>query len=142
MEGMETHSLVPFWLRTQYEQFPLNEEYSYTWLINVPELFARRAPGNTCISAIENGANGTLEEPINRSKGCGGIMRVAPIGLYFEGKRYSVSEIDRIGAETAALTHGHELGYIPASYYESDRIKVHAFPADSPFPLPNSSSPY
>ena len=39
------------WLRTQYEQFPLNEEYSYTWLINVPELFARRAPGNTCISA-------------------------------------------------------------------------------------------
>lgn len=103
------------WLRTQYEQFPLNEEYSYTWLINVPELFARRAPGNTCISAIENGANGTLEEPINRSKGCGGIMRVAPIGLYFEGKRYSVSEIDKIGAETAALTHGHELGYIPAA---------------------------
>lgn len=42
-------------------------------------------------------------------------MRVAPIGLYFEGKRYSVSEIDRIGAETAALTHGHELGYIPAA---------------------------
>ena len=103
------------WLRTQYEQFTLNEEYSYTWLINVPELFARRAPGNTCISAIENGANGTLEEPINRSKGCGGIMRVAPIGLYFEGKRYSVSEIDKIGAETAALTHGHELGYIPAA---------------------------
>ena len=42
-------------------------------------------------------------------------MRVAPIGLYFEGKRYSVSEIDKIGAETAALTHGHELGYIPAA---------------------------
>ena len=42
-------------------------------------------------------------------------MRVAPIGLYFEGKTYTNEEIDRIGAETAAITHGHELGYIPAA---------------------------
>ena len=42
-------------------------------------------------------------------------MRVAPIGLYFEDKRYSADEIDMKGAETAALTHGHSLGYIPAA---------------------------
>lgn len=42
-------------------------------------------------------------------------MRVAPIGLYFEDKGYSADEIDMIGAETAALTHGHSLGYIPAA---------------------------
>ncbi len=103
------------WYRTQTEKYPLNEKCPYTWLMNVPELFARRAPGNTCLSAIEQGGNGTIEKPINNSKGCGGIMRVAPIGLYFGNKNYSASEIDRIGAETAALTHGHELGYIPAA---------------------------
>lgn len=103
------------WYRTQTEHYPLPEEYHYSWLVNVPEMFSRRAPGNTCLSAIENQAYGTIEEPINHSKGCGGVMRVAPIGLYFENKRYSADEIDMIGAETAALTHGHSLGYIPAA---------------------------
>lgn len=103
------------WLRTQYEKYPLNEKYPYSWLINIPELYNRRAPGNTCLTAIENGANGTIDEPINQSKGCGGVMRVAPIGLYFETKRRTIDEIDMIGAETAAITHGHELGYIPAA---------------------------
>lgn len=40
-------------------------------------------------------------------------MCVAPIGIYFAGKGYSENEIDLIGAEAAALTHGRELGYIP-----------------------------
>ena len=106
------------WLRTQTEKFPLNEKYPYTWLINVPELFSPRAPGNTCLSAIEaslKGNVGTIQEPINKSKGCGGVMRVAPIGLYFGDKKIENYDVDMIGAETAALTHGHELGYFPAA---------------------------
>lgn len=103
------------WLRTQYEKYPLDEKYPYSWLTNVPELFHRRAPGNTCLSAIGNGAGGTIDEPINQSKGCGGVMRVAPIGLYFETNRLTMNEIDMIGAQAAAITHGHELGYIPAA---------------------------
>ena len=103
------------WYRTQIEKYPLLEEYHYSWLVNVPEMFSRRAPGNTCLSALAQGGNGTLENPLNRSKGCGGIMRVAPIGLYFCDKRRKPEEIDLIGAKAAALTHGHELGYIPAA---------------------------
>ena len=106
------------WFRTQTEKFPLNTETTYSWLVNIPELFALRAPGNTCLSAINaslNGTVGTIENPINNSKGCGGVMRVAPIGLYFGDKNISAEEIDRIGAETSALTHGHELGYIPSA---------------------------
>ena len=38
-------------------------------------------------------------------------------GLYFEGRSYTIDEIDIIGAETAAITHGHELGYIPAAAF-------------------------
>lgn len=103
------------WYRTQTEKHPLPKEYHYSWLVNIPEMFSRRAPGNTCLSALAQGGNGTFENPLNHSKGCGGIMRVAPVGLYFSDKRRKPEEIDIIGAKAAALTHGHELGYIPAA---------------------------
>lgn len=105
------------WFRTQTEKYPLLEEAHYSWLVNLPEMFSRRAPGNTCMSALAQGGSGTLEKPINNSKGCGGIMRVAPIGLYFSDKGHEPEEIDIIGAKAAALTHGHELGYIPAAMF-------------------------
>lgn len=103
------------WLRTQQGSYPGPQEFCYSWLANIHELYSRRAPGLTCLSAIENGCNGTIEKPINNSKGCGGIMRVAPIGLYYGDKWLNVEQADRIGAEVAALTHGHELGYLPAA---------------------------
>ncbi len=103
------------WYRTQTEQYPLKDKHHYSWLVNLPQMFSSRAPGNTCLSAIESNTFGTIEEPINRSKGCGGVMRVAPIGLYFGDKPISIDEVDKIGADAAALTHGHSLGYIPAA---------------------------
>lgn len=52
-------------------------------LLDFRELFAQRASGNTCISALESGAMGTIEKPINDSKGCGGVMRAAPVGMLY-----------------------------------------------------------
>ncbi len=104
------------WYKTQTRPYPLTEKFSNSWLVNIPEMFSRRAPGNTCLSALANSAYGTIDKPINQSKGCGGVMRVAPIGLYFnDSKSFSTDEIDMIGAQAAALTHGHSLGYIPAA---------------------------
>lgn len=103
------------WYRTQTEPYPLPRGHHDSWLVNQPEMFHRRAPGNTCMSALSSSTPGSIEQPINRSKGCGGVMRVAPIGLYFDTKSISIERIDRIGAEAAALTHGHSLGYLPAA---------------------------
>ncbi len=102
------------WYRTQTERYPL-DGYRFSWLSDVPELFARRAPGNTCLSALAGGVQGSTERPVNRSKGCGGVMRVAPVGLYFCDSHVSIEESDRIAAEAAAITHGHELGWLPAA---------------------------
>lgn len=49
------------------------------------------------------------------SKGCGGVMRVAPIGLFYSPDRQDILVTDRFGASAAALTHGHPLGYISAA---------------------------
>jgi ADP-ribosylglycohydrolase len=103
------------WYKTQTECYPLEGEFHYSWLVNLPEMFSQRAPGNTCLLAIQMGGRGTIESPINQSKGCGGIMRVAPIGLYFNDSGQKPPFIDRFGAEVAALTHGHPLGYLPAA---------------------------
>jgi ADP-ribosylglycohydrolase len=79
-------------------------------------LNVRRALGNTCIPALKNSEEGgTIENPINDSKSCGGVMRVAPVGLYLSGTHCSQDKTDMIGAQVAALTHGHELGYLPAA---------------------------
>lgn len=103
------------WLRTQTDMFPLSKEYHYSWLTNISQLFSRRAPGNTCMSALLCEKAGSTENPINHSKGCGGVMRVAPIGLYFCDKSCSIDDSDAIGAEAAAITHGHTLGWLPAA---------------------------
>lgn len=103
------------WYRTQQGGFPTKNEYKRSWLLNVPALYDRRAPGVTCMDALAQGAVGTIEKPVNNSKGCGGVMRVAPIGLYFTDMEMELSQSDMLAADAAALTHGHELGYIPAA---------------------------
>ena len=88
-----------------------------SWLARLPQMYSRRAPGNTCLSALQSGEYGTIDTPINDSKGCGGVMRVAPVGLYHKGVQ-TPEQLQRIGweaANAAALTHGHPLGYIPAA---------------------------
>lgn len=103
------------WLRTQHGSYPLPEGERGSWLSDVPELFSPRAPGNTCLSALGSGGTGTFEQPLNHSKGCGGVMRVAPIALFFNDASLDIAGIDRLGAQAAAITHGGPMGYIPAA---------------------------
>lgn len=81
------------------------------WLKTQDDPGQRRAPGNTCLSALRSGKMGTLNGPLNYSKGCGGVMRTAPVGLAFRG-----AEAFRQGAEYAVITHGHPSGYLSAGF--------------------------
>lgn len=103
------------WYQTQSEKNPQKNENLQSRLLNVPELYNRRCPGMTCMFVIREGAKGTINNPVNDSKGCGGVMRVAPIGLFFADTDTSYEESDMLAAEAAALTHGHDLGFIPAA---------------------------
>jgi ADP-ribosylglycohydrolase len=80
-------------------------------LAGVAALNARRSPGRTCLSALKADRAGSVAAPINDSKGCGGVMRIAPVGLL--GGAYGGDPFD-LGAELAALTHGHPCGYLAA----------------------------
>lgn len=79
------------------------------WLQHVNELHARRGPGNTCLGSLRSRVSGRLgQEPINDSKGCGGVMRAAPAGIVAE----SVEHAFQLGCETSVITHGHPTGWL------------------------------
>ena len=76
-----------------------------------PVLGENRDRGTTCESGCALGATGTPENPINNSNTCGGVMRVAPVGLWL-GLRDE--EAFELAARCAAQTHGHPSGYLSA----------------------------
>ena len=57
------------WLHTQEWESRRSGERCDSWLMDVPELYARRAPGLTCLSALK--AVERNEEAVNDSCGCG-----------------------------------------------------------------------
>ncbi|WP_136686017.1 ADP-ribosylglycohydrolase family protein [Falsirhodobacter xinxiangensis] len=74
-------------------------------LIGDARLRKRRAPGNTCLSAL-GAARHFGDVARNDSKGCGTIMRVAPCALIAS----DAQQAERLARDTSALTHGHVLG--------------------------------
>ncbi len=79
------------------------------WLRTQSLPYMNRAPGATCLWSLRTGRMGTVAAPLNSRKGCGGVMRVAPVGLSFPpGQAFEH------GVAFAAITHGHPSGYLPA----------------------------
>jgi len=76
------------------------------------EMFSPREPDPTCLEALRSGTMGTLDVPINASRGCGGLVRVAPVGLVCKDARQAFE----LGCACAAITHGHPDGYLPAGF--------------------------
>lgn len=95
-------------------------------------LYARRAPGNACLSGLRAKPDryGPLGEPgpVNRdSKGCGTVMRSAPFGLLGGSAR----EAFELAAACAQITHGHPTGYYAAGafaalvHYVADDVSLY-----------------
>ena len=104
------------WLHTQEWTSRHEDARVDSWLMDVPELYSRRAPGNTCLSALHSIEDG--KEPRNNSCGCGGVMRTAPLALLNQLHGYSDGDklyCDMCTAEAARITHKHPLGFIPSA---------------------------
>jgi ADP-ribosylglycohydrolase len=112
--GVHLHRAYLRWYITQDCVLPkLKLGPHDTGLITLPAMHERRAPGNTCLDALK-GTRVLGDFASNNSKGCGGVMRSAPIGIwapYLENNDAAVFELAR---DAAALTHGHPSGNLPA----------------------------
>lgn len=102
------------WLTTQLESAPPGTKNNHDpnatdgWLGQQQWLYARRAPGLTCLSALEATRGIITADPAdNNSKGCGAVMRSAPFGL-------ARINDPSLALQSAALTHGHPTGQVAA----------------------------
>ncbi|WP_308162862.1 ADP-ribosylglycohydrolase family protein [Nocardia alni] len=114
------------WLRTQREHAP--SPMPDGWLSSHQFLYARRSPGQACMTGLGLQEKQYTEPaplgvpgPINPdSKGCGTVMRSAPFGL----ARFGPDLAFLMSARCAQLTHGHPTGYLAAGAFSAliDRI--------------------
>jgi len=105
------------WLSTQGLSNPNFYADATRWvesslLIGHRELHDRRAPGNTCLTALQR-MGSDCPPASNNSKGCGGVMRVAPVGLWADSPEAAFV----VGCDAAALTHGHPTGWLSAGAF-------------------------
>ncbi|HEY5862002.1 MAG TPA: ADP-ribosylglycohydrolase family protein [Casimicrobiaceae bacterium] len=92
------------------------------WLFAVRELFEQRVPGASCLAALEQMTR-LGERTQNDSKGCGGVMRSAPVGLWcarlddgLSSERIARRALE-LGSELAGLTNGHPTGRLSAGAF-------------------------
>jgi len=87
------------------------------WLLSLPALHEKRAPGNTnmtaCRALAEGGAPAAVLRPSNDSKGCGAVMRAAPWGIAARSR----GEAFIRARDTSVITHGHPSGYLSAAHF-------------------------
>ncbi|MFB9431309.1 ADP-ribosylglycohydrolase family protein [Streptoalloteichus tenebrarius] len=87
------------------------------WLVREPALHARRNPNPTCLAALrefgQNNRRGSLDHPLNNARDAGAAVRSAPVALWSD----SPSEVFRVAAELAVLTHGHPTAYLSAAAF-------------------------
>lgn len=79
------------------------------WLVGVKQLYVNKEAGTTCITTLGKGMMGRIDRPINNSKTCGAIMRIAPVGLF-----ESEEDVFELGCRIGAITHGHPSAYFSA----------------------------
>lgn len=92
------------WHKTQTG---IPEPQADSWMSHIRALWNRRAPGMTCMGALDNIAQGM--EVRNNSKGCGGMMRVAPIGIFnaAHSNLYKYDDTAHLAGWAAEITHKH-----------------------------------
>ena len=90
------------WSRSQQYCEP---ERNYCWLSTVPELKRRRCMDTRMLDALGRGL-GTVEDPVYRSDSPSNLTAVIPVALLSLVLELSREELDLLGAQTVALTHG------------------------------------
>lgn len=118
------------WLETQEKSYAERDKEKVGWLYHVPELWAVRAPGHTCLSALQaiKEKKASLQAK-NDSKGAGGIMRIGPVAMMFASREDKADEVFGLALECALLTHGHPSGFLSAAAFA---VILHAVLCEQP----------
>ncbi|OFC34122.1 ADP-ribosylglycohydrolase family protein [Acidithiobacillus caldus] len=114
------HKAYLRWLVTQQlpSRIPVEVYINEGFLLDEAVLHRRMGPGRTCLRALM-GATDLGMPVVNDSKGCGGLMRVAPIGFWaaLRPEQWDIRRTFTVASQAAQLTHGHPCGYLSAGCF-------------------------
>lgn len=79
---------------------------NYCWLMCQPEMCQHHCMDTRMMDTLSRKRLGTLEEPKNSCAGPQGLTTAVGVGMFFHPDRTDQQEIDLLGAEAVALTHG------------------------------------
>lgn len=88
---------------------------NHCWVFRVSQLRQRHCTDTRMVETLNRGRLGSLEEPVNRHDTPASIASAVAAGIFADPARLEQTEIDRLGAECVALTHGHPLAFLPGA---------------------------
>lgn len=87
-------------------------EHSFCWLQQEKELCRRNCMDTRMLETINRGNFGTLDDPKNNFITPGSLTTAIGVGLFDNKDRMGQEELDLLGAEAVALTHGGSLAFL------------------------------
>lgn len=85
---------------------------TFCWLLQQPEMCRRRCLDTRMMDTLSRKELGTPEDPANNFITPGGLTTAIGVGLFHDRSRMEQEELDRLGAETVALTQGGPLAFL------------------------------
>ena len=85
---------------------------TYCWLLRRAELCRRHCMDTRMLDTLNRPNLGTLEAPVNSDGSPCALTTAIGVGLFFHEDRMDQQEIDRLGAEAVALTHGSPTAFL------------------------------
>ena len=85
---------------------------TFCWLLQQNDLCRRHCMDTRMLETLVRGDMGALEDLKHNFSNPGSLTTAIGVGLFFDPNRMDQQEIDRLGAEAVALTHGNPLAFI------------------------------
>lgn len=85
---------------------------TFCWLLQQPELCRRHCMDTRMLDTLSRPTLGTLEEPKNSFVNPGSLTSAIGVGLFYNPGRMKQQELDLLGAEVIALSHGSPLAFL------------------------------
>ena len=87
-------------------------EPNFCWLSTLPDLKRRRCMDTWMLSILEKPPLGTMEAPTNRSSHPAALTAVIPLAMLADATHLSQEEINHMGAQIVAMTHGNPEAFL------------------------------
>lgn len=87
-------------------------DVTFCWLLQQPELCRRHCMDTRMLDTLNRPPLGSPDDPKNNHSNPGSLTSAAAVGLFYAPGRMTQQELDLLGAEVVALSHGSPMAFL------------------------------